>query len=564
MQSIDNNLPGPEEQAENSIDDSFGDILREFEASQQKPEERSQTVQATVASITDEGVFLDIGRKADAYLPIAQARDRDGNLTLEKGQLVEVTVLGMEGEYYKVSLIRVEQPKDWSELQAAFDQKLVVLARVLEPVKGGLRVMVSGERGFLPASRSGVREVADLNSLVGQEIQCRITRLDTEKNDLVVDRRGLLEELEAQRRAEALGAVVEGAEMDGTVRSVMDYGAFVDIGGLDGLLHISDMSWTRLAKPSELVQPGEKVRVKVLRVNRETRKISLGMKQLVADPWAVAAEKFEPGARITGTVVRLADFGAFVELMPGVEGLIRTQDLSWNRQVRKPADAVKPGDTVEVVILDTKFADKKIGLSLKQALGDPWDVVEQKYPKGAIVEAPVKELAKFGAFVALEEGIDGMIHIADITREKRIEHPKEVLQMGAVVKAQVLELDREKRRIRLGMKQLEPTSVDKFITENAVGAEMTGRVIEVRDSSARVELGDGVFAQCRLPKPQKAKVEAGASSVDTSSMAAMLANRWKSGAPQTEEKALLRHGEIRNFRISLLDAEHRKIEVEMI
>jgi small subunit ribosomal protein S1 len=377
----------------------------------------------------------------------------------------------------------------------------------------------------------------------------------------------VLEEEEAHSRQQAFAELKEGAVVRGTVRTLTDFGAFVDLGGVDGLLHVTEMSWTRVAKPSDLLSPGDSVEVKILKVNPATRRISLGMKQLAPDPWTLAAEKFKSGARVRGKVTRVTDFGAFVELEPGIEGLIHLSEMSWSKKQRKPSDILKPGEVVEVVLLGVSAADKRIALGLKQALGDPWEEAARKYPVGAVIEGPVAGTTKFGAFIELQEGVEGMIHIGDITREKRLDHPKDVLRQGQTVRAVVLEVDAEKRRIRLGMKQLEPTTIDEYIAEHQAGEVVTGRLINVATSSAKIELGEGVAATCRIPQPTTEAVEPAAESdgADISTLTAMLSARWKQGR---EKSALARPeppraGQVRSFRILSLDAGQKKIEVEL-
>jgi small subunit ribosomal protein S1 len=330
------------------------------------------------------------------------------------------------------------------------------------------------------------------------------------------------------------------------------------------------MSWGRVGKPADVVKPGDSLQVKILKVNRETHKISLGVKQLTADPWTLAAEKYKAGDRVRGVVSRLTDFGAFVELDPGVDGLIHLSEMSWSKKVRKPSDVLKPGDQVEAVVLTVNIPEHRIGLGLKQALGDPWEEAPNKYPVDAVVEGTVTSLQKFGAFVDLGDGIEGMIHIGDISREKRLEHPNEVLKTGQTVRAQVLEVDKGRRRIRLGMKQLEPTSVDEYIAEHQGGEVVSGRLIEVSGNRARVELGEGVFATCRMKEPsQETRENQGGSEnkADLSTMTAMLTQRWKTGSGTgnpSAAKEQVRPGQVRSFRITSLDPAHKKIEVELV
>ena len=323
------------------------------------------------------------------------------------------------------------------------------------------------------------------------------------------------------------------------------------------------MTYARGVKPSDVVSQDQQIDVKILKINRDTRKISLGLKQLAPDPWTVAAEKYQVGERIRGKVSRVADFGAFVELEPGIEGLIHVSEMSWTRKNVKAADVVKPGDMVEVVVLGVNGADKRIALGLKQALGDPWEEALKKYPVGAQVEAPVTSLAKFGAFVDLGDGIEGMIHIGDISHEKRLNHPSDALKVGEVVKAQVLEADRERRRLRLGIKQLVPTSIDEYIAEHKAGDSVSGRVVDVSATRAKVELGEGVIASCRLAEQKASEASASASKADISSLSAMLAQKWKSGPSVSSSPSAVRAGEVRSFRITNLDAGQKRIDLEL-
>ncbi|MEI9815322.1 MAG: S1 RNA-binding domain-containing protein [Acidobacteriota bacterium] len=314
------------------------------------------------------------------------------------------------------------------------------------------------------------------------------------------------------------------------MRTLTEFGAFVDIGGIDGLLHISDMTWARGAKPADVVKAGDSIEVKILKISREKKKISLGLKQLQPDPWDAVADKYQAGQRIQGKVARVADFGAFVELEPGLEGLIHVSEMSWTKRNVKASDIVKEGELVEAVILGVNAADKRIALGLKQALGDPWEDALQKYPVGATAEAPITSLAQFGAFVDLGGGIEGMIHIGDITNEKRLNHPNEMLKVGQVVKAVVTEADKGRRRMRLSMKALEPTSMDEYLAEHKIGETVTGRVVDVSGKRAKIELGEGVMAFVPLAEEKKeAASVGGGQKVDLSAMTAMLSSKWKSG-----------------------------------
>ena len=545
-------------------DNSFADILSEFE--QKHTRSNKETLEGTVVSISPETVFVDIGRKMDGVLSVEVFRDAAGKLTVKPGDKLRVTVTGRDPEgSYTLSMIKVERPKDWTALESAFNEKRSIGGVVTELVKGGLRVDV-GSRAFMPASRSGAKDQAELEKLVGQEIQCRIIKLDTASEDVVVDRRVVLEEEEARTREKKFSELQEGAVIRGTVRSLTDFGAFVDLGGVDGLLHVGDMAWHRVAKPSDVVTAGESIDVKILKINAEGRRISLGLKQLAADPWTTAAERFHIGDRVQGKVSRLADFGAFVELLPGVDGLIHISEMSWAKKVKKPSDVLKTGEMVEAVVLGVNTGERRISLGLKQALGDPWEDAVKKYPIGAVAEGPVTSLTNFGCFIDLGGGIDGMIHISDITGEKRLNHPREALTVGQTVKAAVLEVDRERRRIKLGIKQLQPTSADEYMAEHQVGDSVTGRIVEAGKGRAKVELGEGVFAEClvREETANGSSAPEPAPKADLTSLTAMLSAKWKQGPTESSaSKEAARAGQVRTFRIVKLDPPNKKIEVEL-
>lgn len=548
-------------------ENSFGDILSQFE--QEHHVAGKETIQGTVVSITAETIFVDIGRKMDGVIPIDKAPREKGELAVHVGDTMIVTVTGRDEEgSYLLSTVKVERPKDWSALEKAFAEHRAIGGVVTEVVKGGLRVDV-GAKAFMPASRSGARDVAEVEKLVGQEIQVKIIKLDTATEDVVVDRRTVLEEEAAVAKQKAYSELKEGMVVRGTVRTLTDFGAFVDIGGIDGLLHVADMAWHRVAKPADVVSPDDILELKILKVNAQTRRISLGLKQLQPDPWSVAAEKFHVNDRLQGKVTRVTDFGAFVELMPGVEGLIHVSELSWSKKIKRPGDVVKPDEMVEAVVLGINAPERRISLGLKQALGDPWVEAEKKYTPGTVVEAPVGSLTNFGAFIDLGNGIDGMIHISDISGEKRLNHPREMLTVGQTVRAVVLEVDRAKRRIKVGMKQLEPTSIDEYIAEHKAGEVVTGRVVEVQKGRVKVELGEGVFAESKLvaaPASEESASPEPSKSTDISSLTAMLSAKWKQGGGAAAGNASneTRAGQVRNYRIMSLDAAKKKIEIEQV
>ena len=542
--------------------EDFGALLKEFERGHtHKPAGGSKQLEGTVVSLSAEQVFLDIGYKTEGVLPrTAFENNAEG---VKAGDTVLVSVKGRNEEgYYELTRHKVAQPRDWSALEAAFAEKTAVVGTVTGVVKGGVTVDV-GVRAFMPASRSGTRDAAELEKLVGTEITCRITKLDVTDEDVVVDRRAVLEEqargLQEGRRA----AMKEGDTLTGTVRSLMSYGAFVDLGGVDGLLHVSDMAWGRVNKPEDVLSAGQEIRVRILKIDPATKKISLGLKQLQPEPWEAAAHTYQPGQRVKGTVTRLMDFGAFVELEPGVEGLIHISEMAWGKKVRHPGDLLKQGDAVDAVILAIMPEERRISLGLKQTLADPWLEVSQKFPIGAQITGPVTKLMAFGAFVQLAEGVEGLVHISEITADRRLHHPSDALRAGEVVKAQVLAIDMEKRQIKLSMKQLIPTSIDEYIAEHKVGDVVSGRVVEVSAGRVTVELGEGIRATCRaLAEP--AAIESGSrDQADLSSLTSMLAARWKGKGPAAAAApAPMGAGQIRSFKVLRLDADARLVEVD--
>lgn len=556
--------PQPNNESAADSKESFKDILNQYEQSHShKPEEGSRRIEATVVTLTADSILLDIGFKTEGILPLTALRPGE---TVKPGDKLLVTVKGRDPEgYYEVALGKIARPTDWGSLEQAFKEKTTIVGTVMAAVKGGLSVDV-GVRAFMPASRSGTREAAEMEKLVGQEIRCRITKLDVTEEDVVVDRRVIAEEEERANKERRYSEITEGETVRGTVRSLADYGAFVDLGGVDGLLHVAEISWSRVNKPADLLSVGQEVEVRVLKVDPDKRRISLGMKQLLPHPWDAAAEKYKPGERVRGSVTRLMDFGAFVEIEPGVEGLIHVSEMSWSKKVRKPSDAVKPGETVEAVILGVNVPERRISLGLKQALGDPWVEAAKNLGIGSVIEGPVVSITKFGAFVQIAEGVEGMIHVSEISAEKRINHPQDVLKVGQTVKAQVLDLDGAKRNVRLSIKQMVPSSLDEYIAEHKEGDVVTGRVVQVTGGIARVELGEGVFAACRMVEDAPAKEEKApaAKAADLGSLSSMLQQRWKSGASPTAAKPdASSAGQIRSFRISKLDPAAKKIELEL-
>jgi small subunit ribosomal protein S1 len=543
--------------------ESFDTILSQFEQSHSRRSgEGGRQISGTVVAVSAEFVFVDIGYKTEGVLPVSLFES--AKETVAPGDKLQVSVKGRNEEgYYELSRLRVEQPKDWSALEQAFADKTIIVGTVTAVVKGGLSVDV-GVRAFMPGSRSGARDAAEMEKLVGQEIRCRIIKLDATEEDVVVDRRAVAEEDDRSTKERRYSEIREGDIVSGTIRSLMDYGAFVDIGGVDGLLHISDIAWGRIDKPADVLTVGQQIEAKVLKIEPAGKRISLGMKQLQPHPWDAVPGKYRAGERVRGKVTRVTDFGAFVELEPGIEGMVHLSEMSWAKKVRKPGDMVKPGDVVEVMVLGVNAAERRMSLGLKQTLGDPWADAGERFVTGSQVEGPVTSFTKFGAFVQLAEGVEGMIHVSEISAEKRIERPQDVLRVGQVVKAKVLDVDKEKRQVRLSMKQLVPTGLDEYIAERKVGEVVSGRLIDASGDHGTVELGEGIHASARLVL-EAAKEQSQAGAVDLSSLGSMLAARWKNGPSANEAKAEpVRAGQIRSFRITMVDRGARKIKVQLV
>ena len=556
--------------------ESFGELLSQYDKSHsRKSEDGGKQILGTVIVVSGDSVFLDIGFKSEGILPLAVLQG--AGEAAKPGDKLLVSVKGRDPEgYYQLTRAKVERPKDWSALEKAFADKATIVGTVTGVIKGGLSVDV-GVRAFMPASRSGARDAAEMEKMVEQEILCRIIKLDVAEEDVVVDRRTVVEEEERSVKERRYAEMKEGDTVTGTVRSLTDYGAFVDLGGVDALLHVSDIAWSRVEKPGDVLSVGQQVEARVLKISNDSgkRRISVGVKQLQAHPWDAMAGKYKAGERVRGTVTRVMEFGAFVELEPGIEGLIHVSEMSWGKKLRSANTLVKSGEIVDAVILGVNTGERRISLGLKQALGDPWAEVAEKFAAGSVVEGPVVSITKFGAFVQLSEGVEGMIHISEMSAEKRINHPQEMLKVGQSVRTQVLAVDTAKRQLRLSMKQLVPSGLDEYIAEHKEGDVVTGRMVEVADGHARVELGEGILARCSVDAASAAaaKTTQGGLDVassktglkpDLSSLGSMLQARWKGGAPAGEAKPeAVRAGQIRKFRIARMDSAGKKIELEL-
>jgi small subunit ribosomal protein S1 len=560
-------IPNPEIPEIETTTESFDEIFAQYEKSHsRKKEDGGKQLEGIVVSVSVDSVFIDIGFKSEGILPLTAFTSAEG---VKPGDKLRVSVKGRDLDgYYELSRTRIEQPKDWSALARVFAEKATITGTVTGLIKGGFSVDV-GVRAFMPASRSGVRDAAEMAKLVGQEIRCRIIKLDETDEDVVVDRRVISEEEERSTKDRRIGEIKEGDVVNATVRNLADYGVFVDLGGVDALLHVGEISWTRINKPSDVLAVGQEIEVKVLKITTEgeKRRIAVSAKQLQPHPWDAAAGKYKLGERVRGTVSRVMEFGAFVELEPGIEGLIHVSEMSWGKKVRIASDIVKPGETVDAVILSVNPVEHRLGLGLKQTLGDPWAEVVDEFAVGAAIEGPITSITRFGAFVQLAEGVEVMVHVSEISAEKRINHPQELLRIGQIVKAQVLAIDKDKRQLRLSMKQLVPTGLDEYIVERKVGDVVTGRITEISGDNAGVELGDGIRTTCRVsPAKSDDKVAPATGKMDLSALSSMLNARWKGGPASggSRKPEAVQAGQVRSFRIVKLDPGSKKIEVELV
>jgi len=456
-------------------------------------------VTGTVVKITDKHVVVDIGLKSEGLIPLEQVLDIDGQPKFHAGDQVEVVVEReeTEGGGYLVSYEKALRHKVWDKLEAAANEKVPVKGMVLSRVKGGLTVDI-GIKAFLPGSQVEIRPVRNLDGYIGTEIEVRVIKLNKKRGNVVISRKELLEEEQNAKKSVTLSTLEEGTILTGTVKNLTDYGAFVDLGGLDGLLHITDMSWGRLTHPRDLVNVGDEIQVKVLKFDKDKQRVSLGFKQLTPDPWLDATERYPIGAQVRGRVLSVTDYGAFVELEQGIEGLVHVSEMTWSKRMKHPSKLVKPGDEVDTIILSVNPNDRRISLGMKQLQENPWEQLEDKYPTGAVIEGRVRNLTDFGAFIEIEDGIDGLVHVSNLSWTKRIKHPSEVLKKGEKVKAVVLGVEPENRRLSLGVKQLQPDVWDTFFAQHRVGDVIKGKVLRTAQFGAFVEIAEGVEGLCHV------------------------------------------------------------------
>jgi small subunit ribosomal protein S1 len=477
-------------------DDEYEHLLEDY--GHFAPPAQGEVFEGRVLKVTDKEVIVDFGYKCEGLVPIEQFLQPDGQIAVQPGDTVDVMVdrggVELDG-YILLSHEKAVRVRAWDNLEKAYREQLLVSALVLGRIKGGLTVDV-GVKAFLPASHIDVRPVHNLDALIGQHIPVKIVKLNRRRGNVVVSRKLAIEEEINARKAAILDALEEGAIVTGVVKNLTEYGAFVDLGGLDGLLHVSDMSFGRINHPSEVVSVGDEITVKVLKFDRAKERISLGLKQLLPDPWETVAERYPVGSRVVGRVVSVTDYGAFVELEPGVEALIHVSEMTWSRRMKHPSKVVKPGDSVEAVVLAVQPAEHRISLGIKQLEPDPWTTVGERYSVGSVVEGRVRKLTDFGAFVEIEEGIDGLVHISDLSWSKRVKHPSDVLKKGQLVQAVVLHIDAPNRRLSLGIKQLQPDAWETFFRSHQVGDVVRGRVCRAANFGLFVELAEGVEGLC--------------------------------------------------------------------
>jgi small subunit ribosomal protein S1 len=471
-------------------------LMEQYAAPHQAPAEGAIETGQVVA-VTDLGVVVDLGGKTEGLIPAQEFAESDGPFPLQVAQPVEVQRTGDRKEgYVLLSYQRVRRRRVWSGIEEAYRNKTDLTGKVVDHIKGGLVVDI-GVPAFLPASQADIHPVRDLEQWKDREITVRVLKMNRKRGNVVVSRRAILDEqVQAQRQA-MLDSLAEGQVVRGVVKNVTGYGAFVDLGGIDGLLHITDMSWGRVASPLDAVRPGEEIEVQILKFDREKTRVSLGRKQLLSDPWAIVPEHYPVGSKFSGKIVGLTDYGAFVELEPGIEGLVHVSEMSWSKRKQHPSKMVNIGDDVEVVVLGLDPNERRISLGIKQAQPDPWLELAEKYPVGAIVSGRIRNLTEFGAFLEIEEGFDGLIHVSDISWTARVKNPAEVFKKGDKVEAKVLKIDANSRRISLGVKQVNDIWASWF-EKHKVGDLVRGKVSRVTTFGAFVELTDGIEGLCHI------------------------------------------------------------------
>lgn len=481
----------------NSGPEDYEHLLDDY--SHFSPPAEGEVLQGKVLKVTPQDVIVDFGYKSEGSVPAVQFAGPDGQVTVQPGDLVDVIIdhgPPVEG-YILLSHEKAARLRVWDDLEKAFQDQLIISGHVLGRVKGGLSVDV-GVQSFMPGSQVDSRPLRNLDVLVGQDIPVKIIKLNRRRGNVVVSRKLAVEQETSQRKGITLEHLEEGAVLTGVVKNLTEYGAFVDLGGIDGLLHVTDMSYGRIGHPSEIVHAGSEVTVKVLKFDRAKERVSLGIKQLEPDPWSNIVERYPVGARVVGRVVSVPDYGAFVELEPGVEGLIHVSEMTWSRRMKHPSKVVHPGDQVEAVVLEVHPKERRISLGLKQLEANPWTTIDTRYSVGSVVEGRVRNMTDFGAFIEIEEGIDGLVHVSDLSWTKRVKHPSEILKKGQIVQAVILAIDVKGKRLSLGIKQLQPDAWERYFQTHHVGDIVHGRVSRLAGFGGFVELAEGVEGLCHF------------------------------------------------------------------
>jgi small subunit ribosomal protein S1 len=490
-----------------SGDVDFGQLLDQFEQDQASLQE-GEVVRGTVVNINDRGVVIDFGYKSEGIVNPAEFTEH-GVLAVKVGDEVDVLVKNMETSDGLPILSRADavRMKAWDELERCFRDGTNIKGRVMERIKGGLRVDIDGIGAFLPGSQVDIRPVRNLDSLRNQEIEAKVIKLNRKRSNVVLSRKAVIEEENAGKKGQTLGHIEEDIVIEGQIKNLTDYGALVDLGGVDGLLHVTDMSWGRLQNPGEIFRVGDNIQVKVLKFDRDRERVSLGYKQLLPDPWSSVEERFPVGARVPGRIASVADYGAFVELEYGVEGLVHVSEMSWSKRVKHPSKLVNPGDAVEVEVLSVDPKARRISLGMKQIQDNPWQTLHERYQVGTRVHGKVRNLTDFGAFIEIEDGVDGLVHVSDISWSRRIKHPSDVLKKGQEIDAIITSIDAENRRLSLSIKDLEPNAWDRFVNEHNPGDLVRGKIARFANFGAFVELDDGLEGLCHISELSEDRVE---------------------------------------------------------
>ncbi len=498
---------GSSENTQQDAGDSMESVMDMYEESFKRFAE-GEVVTGRIISIDKDQVLIDIGYKSEGQVRIQEFLDEKGNITAKVGDAIEVMVEWWDDEDERVLLSKdkASNIKIWESIKTSYDEEGTVKGTITNRVKGGFSVDI-GVPAFLPGSQADLRPIRNLDEMVGKEFDFKILKYNRKRSNIVLSRRAILEKELNEKRSATLAIIEEGKVIEGTVKNITEYGVFVDLGGVDGLLHITDISWGRVKHPSELFTIGDPITVKILNLDLENERVSLGMKQLVEDPWSTAAEKYAVGSRVTGKVVSLTDYGAFIELEEGIEGLIHVSEMSWTRKIRHPSKVVSVGDEVEAVVLDIKPESRRISLGMKQVVPNPWDVISQKYPIGTTIEGKIKNITDFGLFIGIDEGIDGLVHISDISWTKRIKHPSELFKKGDVVQAIVLDIEKDNERFSLGIKQLQADPWQSVSERYEVGKEITGTITNLTDFGIFVELEEGIEGLVHISEISKDKIK---------------------------------------------------------